>query len=856
MVRSLMTFLAAWAALGYGGITASAADFDLAVGWALERNFAEADHRARFTITNHSTLTLDSRNWAMYWNMVPRAIRPESITAPVRFRWINGDFYELKLADDFELAPGDSLTFSYTASHFMIKESDAPAGVYSVLTATDGSTRFVPVTDLAISAFERPEQINRSASDEVPIPDAEWLYHQNARLSWLAEDELDPIIPTPRMLTRLTGNQVISTDSVIHYQPGLEQAAALLAARLGLILTGPPETRLSDETGPEIIALQLEETDVEGTYTLQVNDGVTIAGAAAGVFYGSQSLLALVPVRLLGAGNRHVELPAVRVHDRPAFGYRGMFVDISRNFNSPDTMRKLVDIMAFYKLNTLHLHLSEDEAWRIEIEELPELTEVGSRRGHTLDDAEYLQPAYGSGPFAGDRNSHGNGYFTRAQYKELIRYARDRHIRVVPEINVPGHSRAAIKAMEARYRRLMAAGDERGALEYRLIDPADTSEYLSAQYYTDNVINVCQGSAFRFVSTVIDDILEMHEEAGVPLEFFHTGGDEVPDGAWTGSPICADYLEQHPEIENPRNLQTDFFRQVSGYLAAKGIKAAGWEEIAQTFTTDGRRTVNPEFAHSNVVPYVWNALWGAEDLANRMANIGYPTVLASVTNLYFDLAYSKDPREPGLYWAGFVDTEDAFSFTPYHLFHSIRESSFGRPYTDEDFAGLEKLQDSARARILGFQAQLWSETIKGPEMLERAILPKLLGLAERAWHGPAAWASTEGRQERDAARLRDWNRFANALGRREFVRLDFLDGGYKYRLPPPGAAVVQSQVHANSAYPGLEIRYTLDGSDPTPASLRYNGPIETDAAQIRLSTFDTRGRASLPTVLNLKGSGE
>jgi hexosaminidase len=199
-------------------------------------------------------------------------------------------------------------------------------------------------------------------------------------------------------------------------------------------------------------------------------------------------------------------------------------------------------------------------------------------------------------------------------------------------------------------------------------------------------------------------------------------------------------MKQNPDIGSYKNLQKMFFRQISEYLRSKGLNAGGWEEIAQNFAEDGSWTTNPEFANSNVIPYVWNSLWGAEDLGNKLANDGYPVVLCNVSNFYFDLAYNKDPREPGLYWAGFVDTKDAFTFVPYDVFKSIKVSSFGKEYTDEDFEGLVRLNEDAKDNILGFQAQLWSETVKGQDMMEHYILPKLLGLAERAWYGQADWS--------------------------------------------------------------------------------------------------------------------
>jgi hexosaminidase len=395
----------------------------------------------------------------------------------------------------------------------------------------------------------------------------------------------------------------------------------------------------------------------------------------------------------------------------------------------------------------------------------------------------------------------------------------------------------------------MEDGREAEAEQYRLVDPEDASVYRSAQWYTDNVICVCRESAYAFLTTVIDDVIEMYDEAGVPVTMIHTGGDEVPRGAWSGSPICAEYMRQHPEIDNPRNLQKVYFEGINEYLSSKGLQTGGWEEVAMNFRENGSWTPNDEFTDSDVTPFVWNSLWGAEDLGNRLANGGYPVVLCNVTNFYFDLAYNKDPREPGLYWGGFVNTREAFEFVPYDVFKSIRTTADGVLYTDDDFAGKEVLTAEGRRNILGLQGQLWSETLKGQDMLEYYYLPKMLGLAERAWYGQAEWGNISDREERNEAIDAAWNVFANSLGRREFPRLDHLYGGYNYRLAPPGAKVEGGRLAANTAYPSMVIRYTTDGTDPTSESPRYSEPLEIAFETVKLSTFDSRGRSSLPTVI-------
>jgi hexosaminidase len=826
---------------------------DLQVNWNLQTNLAEGGgHRAQFTVRNNSDIELTSANWEMYWSMMPRTVTPGSITAPVTIDWINGDFYVMRPKDDFRLPPGEEMVIAYTGTYAVIKESDAPSGLYSLLREEDGSYELHAVSDYSIAPFVGPDQINRNRADVEPIPTAEWLFASHSGITELPDDQLELVVPKPRSVTPVGGHFEVNSNTLVSYESGLQSEATLLAGFLSGILDSPVATIASSSPGGSGIHLQNREVATPGSYNLQVSesDGVIISGDRSGVFYGTQSLKALIPIDNLGQKNESMRLGSVRIEDSPAFPYRGMHLDVARNFHSVETVKRLVDAMAFYKLNRLHLHLTEDEGWRIEIEELPELTRVGAFRGHTTDDSEHLQPSYGSGPFTDANNGYGSGFYSRDQYMDLIAYAWERHIEVIPEINVPGHSRAAIKAMEQRYRRLMEEGRESEAEQYRLIDPDDTSAYRSAQWYTDNVICVCRESAYTFLTTVIDDVIEMHNEAGVPLTMIHTGGDEVPNGAWTGSPMCAGYMEDHPEIDNPKNLQKVYFKRINEYLSSKGLQTGGWEEIAMNFQGGGSWTPNDEFADSDVVPYIWNSLWGAEDLGNRLANAGYPVVLCNVTNFYFDFAYNKDPREPGLYWAGFINTRDPFEFVPYDVFKSIKTTADGELYTDDDFTGKEVLTAEGRSNIMGVQAQLWSETLKGQDMLEYYYLPKMLGLAERAWYGQADWGNIAVREERNEALDQAWNLFANALGKRELPRLDRLYGGYNYRLAPPGAKVEDGRLVVNTAYPGMVVRYTTDGSDPTSDSPLYSEPLDIASHIIKLSTFDSRDRSSLPTVVN------
>jgi hexosaminidase len=231
-------------------------------------------------------------------------------------------------------------------------------------------------------------------------------------------------------------------------------------------------------------------------------------------------------------------------------------------------------------------------------------------------------------------------------------------------------------------------------------------------------------------------------------------------------------------------------------------------------------------------------------LAYRLANAGYEVVVCNVTNLYFDLAYDKDPEEPGLYWGGFVDTRKAFELVPLDVFKSTREDAFGNRY---DFVTLrmvmEHLKPESRKNILGIQGQLWSETLKGQEMMEYYLFPKLLGLAERAWAPAPEWAAIEDTRERETALSTSWNAVANVIGQRELPRLDYLFGGVHYRIPPPGAVIDSGRLEANVAYPGLTLRYSTDGSEPSAISTLYMEPVAVSGT-VKIRAFDSRGRGS------------
>jgi hexosaminidase len=846
-----------------------AAECPLAVRWELVANTPPAggdgDFEARFMLTNLSPAPLGDGDWELLFNMAPRDIRPHPREQSALVEHLNGDWYRLRPMPGFHLEPGASVEVRYAGVEPVVKECDAPLGPYVVQRdAAGGEPRITTVVDYRILPFIRPEQTRRGPRDKHPLPTPRQRFEADRELHVVPAEEMPAVVPTPLGVRRSAGVARLTAAWSVVCEADLEPTAAWLADQLALRLGDRPTVtiRAADEavTAP---AIRLARHVGEGeSYRLTIAaDGVSIAGGgAAGVFYGAQSLLQLLPWESLRRPDPELRVPAIEIEDRPRFTHRGLHVDVSRNFQSRETIERVIDLMASYKLNRLLLYTTEDEGWRIEIPGLPELTEVGARRRHTESpDDPVVHPAYGSGPFADDPGRHGSGFYTRDDFIAILRHAASRHVTVIPELNFPGHARAAIKAMEARYRRLMAAGDPAGAEEYRLVDPLDTSVYRSAQSYRDNVVSVARDSTYRFYEKVVDELARMYAEAGLDMEAIHSGGDEVPLGAWRRSPLAAELLAREPEIGSADRLQGYFFGRLLGSMRKRGLRVLGWEEVALRRASADPAVppvVDPRFAGDGVEIYVWNNLFD-RDVGIRLANAGYDVVLCNVTNFYLDLACEKDPLEPGLSWAGFVAARDAYAFAPFDYVRTTLRDEHGAAF-DVDRAARDSAAFTAegRQRVRGLQAQLWGETVKGREMLEYYLLPRLIAFADTAWSAERPWETMPAGPARDGAIAAGWNRLANSIARRDLPRLAFAEGGYHYRLPPPGAVIEGGLLAASTALPGLAIHYTTDGTLPTAASLAYEGPVRLDAAgggPVHLRAFDATGRGSRPVAITRDG---
>jgi hexosaminidase len=820
-------------------------DLNLEISWKQVSNFIQPFNQceARFTFKNNGQTTLGDSLWVIYFNIAPRNILKHPTPQPATISHINGDWYKLSPNKGFKLSPNQSIDIAYRHTEGVIKETDAPLGMYLVWYDNQGNEKeIINLGDAKVLPFKTKEQFLRGKSDLFLEASALHDYNKNSELSSLPISDHLPIIPEPENYKLLNGSFIINESTQIICPKELIKKANFLHLKFkeinGLNLKVEDKATINNA-----IYLEINEKINPNPEAYQLNiseNKIQIIGASeAGLFYGIQSLIALIPLESWQTQAKKIIVPCVEVSDSPRFGFRGMHLDVGRNFQTKQTILKLLDVLAFYKINQFLFYTTEDEGWRLEIDGLPELTEIGAKREHLAGkESAGLHPAYGSGPTAYQKNTHGSGYYSKSDFVEILKYAAERHIRVIPEVNFPGHARAAIKAMEARYEKLLKQGKKKEAEEFRLIDPNDQSKFVSAQGYKDNVVDVSLPSTYHFYEKVMDEIAEMYQEAGLKMDIIHIGGDEVADGAWEGNEATKLLFKNNPSMETFKNFHPYFIEKLLPLLKKRNLQVHGWEEAAQRYKKDGTYEINKAFSQ-DLVPYIWNNVY-QPDLGYKIANAGYKVVLCNVSNFYFDLAYNNHPQEPGLYWAGFVDTKDAFLFDPYNMFNTTFRMPMGEPM---NFNNMEKLKPEARKNILGIEAQLWSETVKGEKMLEYYTLPKLVGFAQSAWVKKRPWEEVENADQRELIMKQNWNVFANSLATKDLPRLSYLANGYNYRIPPPGAKIENGILKANVALPGLKIYYSTDGTEPNINSKLYQNEIPVKG-KVKMKCFDAAGKGS------------
>ena len=808
---------------------------------------------------------LNDGNWRLYFHSIRRILRVDSdefgvvlvngdlnyIEPTAGFTGFSGDVKTLKLITEF----AHLIETDFMPRYWLVQDGQPAVLISNTDSETDENAYAVDITGDNRRQFD---------NEPNPLATASTRHSANSPIATIAA-ELNAtaiqtrIVPKPTAMSVATG--VLQIDAGFSFMnTGLTSAeATALTTR---------QAQFMSTNGVVPLQASIDSTLAIDAYTLIVNaNGISItAGGQESLFNGAQSLLGLVQP---GIGS----LAYVTINDSPRFSHRGIHLDVARNFHSMTTVKKLLDQMAAYKLNKLHMHLSDDEGWRLAIGALPELTSVGAKREFQLDtagnvtEASALMPQLGSGPNA---NNQGTGHYSRAEFVDLLKYAAARHISVIPEFDMPAHARAAVVAMRARAANLGTPTD----INVRLDDPADTSRYLTVQHFNDGILNPCIAGTYSFIDAVITEVASMYSDAGVALSVWHMGGDEaknvfkgpgfqdITDGEkinwkgdvdttasdypWEASPACATFISNTAGVNSRADLTPYFVKRVSETVANAGIPTMyAYQDIYGDLTPADLTTT-----HAGVG--FWEVVYsGGFNHANDFSNRGFETILMAPDFLFFDFPYEVDPKDRGFYWATrFNDTRKVFAFAPENLPQNA-ETSVNREGRAWSATG-----DVANLGFHGMQAQLWSETVRTPQHVDYMLFPRLLALAERAWHR-AEWeldyvpgelfSGESGNMTNKVdkqALAADYAGFAAALGQKELKKLDA--AGVQYRIPVPGGVMSGSQVEMNVGLPGLPMEYSTDGNNWQLWSAA-NKPVTAQAVRARSADSSRAGRAiSLP----------
>lgn len=799
----------------------------LSLTWEVLENDYQGKNQIKvlFKIQNTDKQSLPVKGWRIYFNSGRKI---SQVSQEIQFHHINGDLNYLEPTGLFKgLKTGETIDIVYVALGRAVNTNDAPVGFYFV---------WDNIPNNAVDLNAPVIRDNKSLHTQW-LQKNEQAYLKNSLVADFKHHELSPVLPTPVSYTRKEGKFVLDKNVSIYTNSRFIDEAKFLAKEIYLLIGHKPI--ISEQPEDKKINFEWIEGMTEEEYQLSISqDKVTIrASNTAGAFYAIQSLKSMFPISVWKKREQKLEVDCMEVTDKPRFAYRAFMLDVARNFQTKQQVLKIIDLLSLYKVNTLHFHLNDDEGWRLEIPSLPELTLFGSVRKHKGD---VLSPSYGSG--SGKDANFGTGHYSKNDFIEILKYAKERHITIIPEIETPGHARAAVKSMLFRYERLMKEGKEEQAKQFLLNDIEDKSVYQSVQKWNDNVMNIGLESTYNFITQVVDELIEMYKTAGANLQTIHVGGDEVPAGVWTKSKAI-DELKLKYNLVTDNDLWDYHFSRINKILKDRRVYVSAWEEAAliktRLFDKD-RYTPNPKFVNENFHVYVWNNVWGwgSEDLAYRLANYGYKTVLAPVTNYYLDMMQDLSFSELGTYWGAITPLESSFDFVPYNYYQGEKKNNKGEVINPSVFQNRERLTDFGKSNIVGMQCLIWSELVKGPENLEYLLLPRLLGFAERAWSDDPEWANNENK----VLYQKEWSQFLNILGKRELKRLDYYNGGFSYRVPKPVYKVENNLLYVNTEIPGFEIRYTVNGDEPTIKSLLYTKPLN-KKGEIKLKVFTFNGRS-------------
>lgn len=588
------------------------------------------------------------------------------------------------------------------------------------------------------------------------------------------------IIPFPKDIKAKGQNFQLKPSTEITYSEELAKQATYLAEILSPATGWDFKISGTQNNAANTIQLLLKkDADWTGSedYSLEVT-GKSIkieASNKAGIFNGIQTLRQLMPPQIYSqTRQKSVEwiIPGVVIKDTPEFQWRGMMLDVSRYFFHKQYVLHLIDMMAMYKMNVLHLHLIDDAGWRLEIKKYPKLTSVGG--------------------FRGKGHERTGGYYTQEDIKEIVAYATQRNIEVIPEIEIPAHTLPAIVAYP-----WLSCTEE--------LHEVQTKHSISRELY-------CAGkeSTFEFLNDVFKEAFELF-----PSKYVHIGGDEAKYDRWNECPHCK-ARKKELGIKTGAELQVYFTNRIQKMVAKYGKIIVGWDEIIERGLED------------KAVGMVWYN----RKKATSAVTAGHDVVMALTGHCYFDVAESKTPGEiKAATWLPPISLEKVYALNPM----------------------LEELDDQYRSQILGAHATLWSDQFihgtilqeldvlnenRSEKYFDYLTLPRMAALAEVCW---------------TAKDKKDWNGFQNRM-KNHYKRYDFAD--YGYRVPEPQLVLNKEEgdgyrIELANLVEDAEIRYTTDGTKPNPFSAKYEGPVFIkDLYNFRAITVVNRQQFSLPFYFN------
>lgn len=777
-----------------------------------------------FTINNSTKMNFDSI-WSLHWNQQSAIIDNDSLPPNLKYQYVAGQSYNiLSFGKGFTLNTGESVSVDLKQSGVVKRKSDLPVGGFVVIDNQFIDVKFINLWQnaMGIERLDIPSSVDR---------------YNNYLSSTVNKSELDLIVPTPNTIELLGGEVPLKSKYSINIDESLNLDSNLIVSLLDEVT----EIDIKKNDSNNDIYVNYVDDLNEESYILNINQDKILISASdrAGALYAIQSLKQIFLVSKL----ENTPIKNLIVNDSPRFSYRGMLLDISRNFYGPEKIKQIIDYLSFFKINHLDFRITDDEGWRLEIPGLEELTEVGSKRAYTKDEFENLIPMYGSGP---DTDSSGSGYLSRVEFIDILKYANQRNITIIPQISFPSHARSAIISMNARYQKYMKLGNIVEAEKYLLIDPEDKSEYYSAQGFNDNIACICRESAYTFYDKVIDEVYLMYKDAGVKFQKFGVGADELPYGAWQKSPICDKFMDEKSIIGDYNALYEMMQRRVYNKLSSYDLTMTGWDDILLKLTekNQSETKIKDFFKDDDILLYVWKNDWGQgrQDMIYKYANLGYKTIMSNSSAFYFDMVDDRDFDNIGLSWSGYADYKDIWTVDVYDIFndsYGVEKNNISQDYINSS----EKLNPENRENIIGIQSQIWSETIKSEDILDYMFMPNIIVFSQKAWSNDPKWMTISDQGLRRKTLQKEWNNFANNIGQRLLPIVDNIFEGLKYDLPKPGGVIINDSLFANSAFPGLHIKYTLDGSIPNSESTNYSSPFKINKDDVvHLRLFNKLGR--------------